>query len=438
MLFLYWLACVGGGSGGESGETGGSSLGDLPFDALILDHARLVDASGVREGALVLDGGWIHSVEEAGQDWPETVTVRDLEGRSVLPGLIDSHVHLSLSGAAWWVAAEAEESLKANLAWGVLGVVDVGGPLWTLELSERVATGELLGPRVAATGPFLTVPGGHPCETVNDAERCWAVEGDGAERVQALAYAGAVAAKLAYAHVSDWPAPRLDLSDVAALAGAGLPAVAHVASAADAADVHAAGVRLLAHVPFDSDLAPEQAALPFDAIHTTISAFASMEDVLRQGADLDDSAFAQVPEGVLEAWRYAQEHPENWGADYLASNTAWLHTLQGNLVSLREAGASVLAGSDAGYHFVAHGYGLHRELEGLVAAGWSNMEAITAATLLPALQWGWTVHGLVAPNYRAELLVVDGRPDEEIQDTQSVHAILRDGEWHTPVSLSVR
>jgi imidazolonepropionase-like amidohydrolase len=97
-----------------------------------------------------------------------------------------------------------------------------------------------------------------------------------------------------------------------------------------------------------------------------------------------------------------------------------------------------MAGSDAGYHFVPHGFGLHRELEGLVAAGWSNTEAISAATLLPALQWGWTEHGLVAPDYRADLLVVDGRPDEEIQDTQSVHAILRDGEWHTPDSLSAR
>jgi imidazolonepropionase-like amidohydrolase len=97
-----------------------------------------------------------------------------------------------------------------------------------------------------------------------------------------------------------------------------------------------------------------------------------------------------------------------------------------------------MAGSDAGYHFVPHGFGLHRELEGLVAAGWSNTEAISAATLLPALQWGWTEHGLVAPDYRADLLVVDGRPDEEIQDIQSVHAILRDGEWHTPDSLSAR
>jgi imidazolonepropionase-like amidohydrolase len=428
MLGFLWLACVGCGS----------ALDDLPPGALILDHARLVDATGVREGALVLEGERIHSVVDAGQDWPSTVTVRDLEGRSVLPGLIDSHVHLSLSGAAWWVAADVEESLRANLAWGVLGVVDVGGPLWTLELSERIGSGELLGPKVAATGPFLTVPGGHPCETVSDAERCWTVEGDAAERIEALREAGAVAAKLAYAQVADWPAPRLDLSDVAAIAGAGLPAIAHVASAEDAADVHAAGVRILAHVPFDSDLTAEQAALPFEAIHSTISAFSSMEDVMRQGANLDGPAFSQVPEGVLEAWQYAQEHPENWGADYLAANAAWLQTLQGNLVALKAAGATVLAGSDAGYHFVAHGFGLHQELEGLVAAGWSNIEAISAATLLPALQWGWTEHGLVAPDYRADLVVVDGRPDEEIQDTQSVHATLRDGEWHTPDSLSVR
>ena len=54
------------------------------------------------------------------------------------------------------------------------------------------------------------------------------------------------------------------------------------------------------------------------------------------------------------------------------------------------------------------------------------------------LEGGWTEHGLVAPDYRADLLVVDGRPDEEIQDTQSVHAILRDGEWHTPDSFWVR
>jgi len=81
---------------------------------------------------------------------------------------------------------------------------------------------------------------------------------------------------------------------------------------------------------------------------------------------------------------------------------------------------------------------LHRELEGLVAAGWTNMEAIAAATSLPALQWGWTEHGFVAPDYRADLLVVDGRPDEEISATQAVHAILLDGVWHSRDSLSLR
>ncbi len=71
---------------------------EVPRGALILDNVRIVDAQGARDGAVVIEDDWIVGVLEPGGQWPGGVTVHDLDGFSVFPGLIDSHVHMALKG----------------------------------------------------------------------------------------------------------------------------------------------------------------------------------------------------------------------------------------------------------------------------------------------------------------------------------------------------
>lgn len=153
------------------------------FPAVIL-AARLIDGTGAPPGedqALLLEDGWIRAVlprSQLSRTQRESGAVLELEDATVLPGLIDSHVHLTFNAAATHeevcrgLETESEHGLilralanaRAHLAGGVTTVRDVGGPRWTtLELRDRVRSGAVPGraPRIQAAGPAITTPGGH-------------------------------------------------------------------------------------------------------------------------------------------------------------------------------------------------------------------------------------------------------------------------------------
>lgn len=403
----------------------------LPANATVLDHARLVDARGVQEDvAIVLEGAWIAEVLPAGQDWPADATVTDLDGASVVPGLIDAHVHLFLSGATTWVGDTLAANLEAQLAWGVVGVADLGAPTPIFELRDRIAAGELQGPRIYATGPFLTAELSHPCEVVNDPTVCRYVDGDGAAAVSELAASDAIKVALADASFTDWPTPRLDLGDLADIVdeatAEGKPVFAHIDEAADAEDALAAGVSVLAHPVFSEvlDSAPDAPTL------STVSAFAGTHDVLDGSLLADD--LSQTPDAVRKSWVWIEGHPDALAAGWIEGSEAWDVAARANLSLAIAEGRDVIAGSDAGYWFVPHGLGLHRELEALVDLGVTPLQALAAATTAPAELLGWDDLGLIDAGYRADLLVLDGRPDEDIAALRQIQAIYLDGSPYTP------
>ena len=180
----------------------------------------------------------------------------------------------------------------------------------------------------------------------------------------------------------------------------------------------------LAHTPFDAPLDTSVASLPFRAVHTTVSAFAGLQEIVVEASDLNGAEYAHLPSEVRASWQWLQEHPDVYDPDYLSANSEWLGHVKTNLSILKEAGATVLAGSDAGYALVAHGSGLHRELEALVEAGWTEVEAIAAATWLPAQDLGWYERGLVEAGYLSELVVVRGDPSIEIRFASEVEALV--------------
>ena len=454
-LLLLLAACSGsapvghdtpsGGDGGTSGDDTGSSDTALPLDtaepvdtadttdpiewpegALILDHVRVVDASGAREEqAVVLVGDEIWAVVEAGQAFPEDATVQDWSGHSVVPGLIDSHVHLFYSGAYWWVGDSLEANLRAQLAWGVLGVADLGSPVEIFDLRDRIAAGEITGPRIWAAGPMLTAEGSHPCETVNDGSLCRYVDGDGPAEVAALSTADGIKVALADADFTWWPTPRLDVGDlveiVEAADAAGQQVWAHVDEESDATDALDAGVSVLAHPVFATDLA----ATPDAVVHSTIGAFAGTPDLL--SGDLLGDDLSHTPPAVLDNWEWLAANSWYFGSAWTSGSEEWASHARANTALAITEGRTVLAGSDAGYWFNPHGLALHRELEELVALGMTPVEALTAATAAPADQLGWTDMGWVAVGYRADLLVVDGDPSADIEALRQIALVIQGG-----------
>jgi imidazolonepropionase-like amidohydrolase len=112
---------------------------------------------------------------------------------------------------------------------------------------------------------------------------------------------------------------------------------------------------------------------------------------------------------------------------------------QGNLddvfdtvVALNEAGVDIMAGTDVSEPLpilggLAHGASLHHELQLLVAAGLTPVEALRAATATPARRFRLTDRGRIAPGARADLLLIEGDPITNISDTLSIRGIWRRG-----------
>ena len=415
-------------TGGATDDTG-DAPDPLPEGAVVLDNVRIVDVSGVREeAAVVLVGDLVWDVLPAGGPFPGAAEVQELSGVTVLPGLIDAHVHLTLSGALSWVGPTLADNLEAQLAWGVVGVADLGGPASLVEVRRRLEDGSLRGPRLWVTGPMLTAVGSHPCEAVVDEQMCRFVDGDGAEAVAELPGADGRKVALADAAFTPWATPRLDLGDLAeitaAAATAGQPVVAHVDTVRDARDAAAAGVDVLVHPVFGERVTdPEE--LPDLPMHTTLGAFLGT-GALVSGELLADDLSA-TPSAVRADWAAIQADPGLLGAGWIEESASWAADALATVRLAHGAGNELVAASDAGYLLVPHGLGLHRELEVLVDAGLSPLEALTAATDTPARLLGWDDMGQVAPGYRADLLLVDGRPDEDIRATRAIRAVYQGG-----------
>jgi imidazolonepropionase-like amidohydrolase len=412
---------------------GGDDTGDppepLPDGAIVLDQVRIVDVSGVREdAAVVLVADLIWDVLPAGGPFPGAAEVQALPGVTVLPGLIDAHVHLTLSGALSWVGPTLAENLEAQLAWGVVGVADLGGPESLVDVRRRLEEGSLRGPRLWATGPMLTAVGSHPCEAVVDEQMCRFVDGDGSAAVAELPGADGRKVALADAAFSPWPTPRLDLGDLAditaAAAGAGQPVVAHVDTLDDAQDAAAAGVDVLVH-PVFGERVTDAAALPDLPMHTTLGAFLGPGALV--SGDLLGDDLSATPAAVRDDWASVRADPGRLGVGWVEESADWAADALATVRLAHGAGRELVAGSDAGYLLVPHGLGLHRELEVLVDAGLSPVDALTAATDTPARLLGWDDMGQVAPGYRADLLLVDGRPDEDIRATRAILGVYQGG-----------
>jgi imidazolonepropionase-like amidohydrolase len=152
-----------------------------PEGTLVLRGGRIFDGTGApaREGTLVIERNKIVEILAAGStDWPRDAKVIDVSGKTVLPGLIDLHTHLTypLNEEDFGVAtSEADatlrgvEKLRYFIESGITSVRDVGSSgNVTFRLKEWVRENRVAGPRVFPAGAFITAEGGHSTENTPD------------------------------------------------------------------------------------------------------------------------------------------------------------------------------------------------------------------------------------------------------------------------------
>src|SRR3712207_564453 len=377
------------------------------------------DLQTLESATVLITDGVITAVgPDAEVDLPTGAAEVDVSGRTVLPGLVDLHVHLGSpelaadEQMAWWrwpaLVADSVRFVpgirRALLESGVTSVRSLGDDhAWVTEMRSLLRDGELEGPRLFAAGPLFTTRNGHPvvtlgAEPTSDAVRLPGSADEARRMVRALATGPTPVdlIKVVQERGSvDRPLTPLTPAVLRAVVeeahAHGLPVVAHWGSLADLEDVLAAGVDGLEH--------PEARELldgwPDGYLQTLVDRGVALDPTLA----VTEVALPEEPHRALR----------QRAAEYAA------------------AGGTLVVGSDAGMPGVPLGGGLHRELELLVEAGRPPHAGLQAATVRAAAVLRTDRIGVVAPGRAADLLVVDGAPHHDIGAIRRVALVLRDG-----------
>ncbi|QBJ95589.1 amidohydrolase family protein [Rhodococcus sp. ABRD24] len=389
----------------------------------VIRDARVFDGEEVVERATVhVRSGLIEAVTTQFDPSGE-IEVIDGRGKTLLPGLIDSHTHAQ------------PPSLEHALLFGVTTELDMFScPEW-MDGQRRDAAerNDLADVRSASIG--ATVLGGHPSMMIGTyfAEQYPVVTSlqDASAFVGARVAEGADYIKLliddgtSLGHDSPTLSEDVARAIVNAAHDHGKMAVAHVTSLTGAEQALRAGVDGLVHIFFDRPPTDEIIAQALDAgvfITPTLSTVGSLASDI-DGTHLanDDRARPLIPaswrENLCQCWHLGSPG----SIDHAIEATRRMH----------EAGVDILAGTDAasiGVVGTAHGVSMHGELELLVRAGLSPVQALRAATSLPARRFGLHDRGRIAPGLQADLLLIDGDPTQEITATLSIAGIWRRGD----------
>ena len=379
-----------------------------------------VSADAQTGQAVVVANGLVESVMSANAITPAggDQAVR-LPGASLIPGLINNHVHLNLRGdntAFWDVNQDSDVLLtirsvhnaQVSLRAGVTTVRDCGarGTI-SIEVRDAQAKGLFEGARVIAGGWPITITGGHLRNFGGEADGADALKrmvrrkiSAGVDFVKVMASGGGTPGSLpAYPSFSA-DELRVIVESSHAL---GRRVVAHCTCTAAIDNAVTAGVDFIEHAMFNT---PEQGGL-YDprvaerlatsgiVVTPTLQVFRDLVDLLPAGPERD---------GWQERNHAHQEAVRK------------LHTL----------GVPLLAGSDAGWRATAFDT-FWKELDELVACGLTPVQAINAATGAIARAWGYERFGAIAAGRAADLVVVSGDVSRDIRRLASVQAVYQSG-----------
>lgn len=340
----------------------------------------------------------------------------DGRGGTLVPGLIDSHIHL-LPGAA-----------AQSLSFGVTTVLDMFSkpPLVQRAISEGHDRGNAT---VFSSSIGATASEGHPSMMyapfpyVRNAQ-------EAADFVRARGSEGATYLKLFYESGQGvgMALPSLELPTIRALVDAAhaenMLAVAHVHRAADAVEVVECGVDVLAHAPTD-EMTHTQITAIVEARVAVIATLSIQDGFPCPGDRAPLLTQAALADALSPAWVDVLEaQSKRWMPPQMPS----FETAAQNVGALHRAGCTILAGTDAPNPGTVHGASLHRELQHLVAAGLSPVAALRAATADPAEVFELVGRGQIISGAIADLVLVDGHPDEIVSDSQKVVAVWKRGE----------
>jgi imidazolonepropionase-like amidohydrolase len=422
-------------------------------DLLVLKNATVVD---VRTGELhpdqtvVLERNRISSIGPSKlTKYPPKADSVNCEGGYLIPGLWDMHVHLAFGD---WFPDAKDISLPLFIANGVTSVRDMGSDLevvrdWRNEIEDR----RMIGPRIFFSGPMLDGPKPRFPSSI-----AIATPEDGRRAVANLRERGVDFIKLQSL------IPReavLAIADEARKRGIAFEG--HVPDAMRASEMSEMGMKSFEHLigifegssPAEDDfLKGGKTEGKFLATYdetraASLAALLAKNHTLqcptlvweRGGNLLDVTDFSADTRAkyVPSSWkdktwkRFTDEIRKGYGSDDLATRKRFIEKELEVVQLLHKAGVEFLAGTDtpAGV-YIFPGFSLHEELQRFVAAGFTPLETLQAATLNPAKFFGMQGElGAVEEGKLADLVLLSANPLEDISNTQKIAGVFANGRY---------
>ncbi len=413
----------------------------LPNATILIENGRIVSVGPVKSIRV-----------------PPSAQVIKAEGKWVIPGLIDSHIHFFQSGGLYTrpdvidlrkhLPYEKElEQIRANLAdtfaryirSGITSVVDVGGPFWNFDVRE-LASKTSLAPRVAVAGPLVSTyqpaaltTDDPPIIKVNNPDEARALVRKQIERKTDL--------------IKIWYIVRPGISAEAnfELVKATIDeahrhrvrAAVHATQLETAKLAVKAGADILVHSVFDTEVDAEFIHLlkKNGVIYIpTLVVYEGYDEVLSQQINLTTAEYEMANPHVVgtlfDLRKLPQEDlPER--VRNLMNNPQPItrHLIAiANLKTLYEAGIIIAAGTDAGNIGTLHGPAIFREFELMAAAELSPQAILYAATLNGAKVMGREKQlGTIERGKLADVVILNANPLEDIRNTAKIHTVVKNG-----------
>ena len=439
---------------------------------LLIRNVRIFVGDGkvIESGSVLIKAGKIDQIFEGTAPEAKELRAEAIEGagKTLLPGLIDLHVHLAATGGFANAPPSAQKGEDkalyqedaAYLYSGVTAIRSVGDPLdLVLRVRREISSGERVGSQLYSCGPMFTAEGGHGTEyfkalpdvirkqveaqtlripgTPDEArQQVRDLKARGVDCVKAILESGTAATPFKHMAANIFTA-------IAEEAHAqSLPLVVHTGDAQDVGEAVAAGAASIEHGSFRDPIPDEVFAamrsrnIAYDPTLTVVNALA---DIATGNMEPLERPLVQqvVAAPLLESTRQFLSSPEaNDLRTRLKGYGAVFDQGRHNLLRAYQLGVTLVTGTDAGNPLVFHGPAVHTEMQLWVEAGIPAATALQAATfnsgrLLP----DGDHRGLIKPGFDADLIIVDGNPLKDIKQTQNISQIILRGERIRRASL---
>jgi imidazolonepropionase-like amidohydrolase len=451
-----------------AGTTASAAVAQQDTRAYVVRNVHVIAMTGPespRTADVVIRGRTIAQIVPAGTAATSGATIIDGRGQYLIPGLIDSHVHV-----------KEQDSLFLFVAAGVTTVQNMSGRPFHLDMRARINAGSLLGPRLVTTGPTTAEVGVSTVEEV--------------QQLVTEQHAKGYDAIKMYGSRNGGMTPEAYHALIVAAHGRGMRVVGHaprnqpfdlVLSERQNSIDHMEEI-VYTHRPFARLLGPYvdlQFGRSSDAVRDSLARvpvpdFAEQlePEIAELARAVKQAGLAVTPnlvffrniqwittdsiQALLRAPELAYASPQqrlSWSPLLNRYANAWrdrrptVSRYLAEVVRLQSAitlaffraGVPLLTGTDAEFLGALPGYGVHTELELFVALGMKPIDALRAATATPAtvLRIADSV-GTIAPGKVADLVLLAADPRADIRNTRRINGVFRAGRWLPQTEMTAK